>query len=254
MLYWIIYRGSYGKVFLSFGDGLVSYRVLPLITKGDDVFRNFVLLALMLSLSSCFSSYFYYAQAERLYIWSALDGEKKTDVENFDLVYLFGVDTASDLTFAYYRNSHLEWHDDEWHDDVHIKCFFQVYCNTILASSLDGCDNTLRGLVNVKIYLRDKQNGSSYLLDQKTVDMNAYRRSFLITQVYIGSNFERYETRPRYNIDWNKMKPLVLNGGNDTIYHYTVKYWEKRATNGDYVNNFPDKKYFVDTTKNRSFM
>ena len=53
---------------------------------------------------------------------------------------------------------------------------------------------------------------------------------FLITQVYIGSNFERYETRPRYNIDWNKINPLVLNDGKDTIYHYTVKYWEKPLT------------------------
>lgn len=217
--------------------------------KGKNMFRIFILLALLLSLSSCFSSHLYYTHAERLYIWSALDGEKKTDVENFDVVYLFGEDTASNLAYAYYYNSHLELLDD-----VHIKSFTQVYCNTVLASAFEGCTNTLRGLVDVKIYLRDNQNGSSYLLDQKTVDMNAYRRSFLITQVFVGSNFERYETRPRYNIDWNKMKPLVLNDGKDTIYHYTVKYWEKRATNGNYVNNFPNKKYFVDTTKNTSFM
>ena len=222
--------------------------------------RILVLLALMLSLSSCFSSYFYYSRAEEMYFFGLIDGEKKLDVDRYDLVYLINGDSVPNLNYAIYENVQtgqrglVSNSDTDYYgfsiDDWHLKTFGGGFCNAVLASSKDNCGYTLRGVADVKIYLRDNQNGSSYLLAQKTVDMDAYRRAFLITQVYVGSNFERYETRSSFNIDWNKMKPLVLDDGKDTIYHYTAKYWEKHETNSDYVNNFvnnfPAEKYFVE--------
>ena len=103
----------------------------------------------------------------------------------------------------------------------------------------------MRGTVNVEIFLRNNKTGNCYLLAQKTVVMDAYRRALLITQVYIGSDFERYETRSEYNIDWNKINQLALKDEKDTIYHYTVKYWEKREKNEDYLGRI-DEKYFVE--------
>lgn len=40
------------------------------------------------------------------------------------------------------------------------------------------------------------------------------------------------------------MKPLVLSAENDTIYHYTVKYWDKR----DYYDTYRIiyENYFVE--------
>ena len=63
---------------------------------------------------------------------------------------------------------------------------------------------------------------------------------------YVPRDSAEYETRTEDNIEWNRANPLVLKADNDTIYHYTVKYWEKRETNDDYVYNDIDEKYFVE--------
>ena len=46
----------------------------------------------------------------------------------------------------------------------------------------------------------------------------------LVTQVYFGNKRPYYKRRKGMNIDWEKMKRIVINDGDDTLYHYTAKY------------------------------
>lgn len=114
----------------------------------------------------------------------------------------------------------------------------------ILGIIFFGCVNLLRGKHEVKILLKSKKSGNSYLLAEKEIDMDSYIRSVLITQIFFGSDTSAYEKREKYNIEWDRMKPLVLSAENDTIYHYTVKYWDKR----DYYDTYRklDENYFVE--------
>ena len=202
--------------------------------------RIVLLLALSLLLSSCVSTYYYFSRANEYFFSGKIDGKDKSDVEKFDLVYIFNGDTAKLHSFFLY-DSNLERQENG-----HIKSYYNFYCNVLFTSSLHGCTNKLSGVVGVEIYLRNNKVGRSYLLAKKNIDMDAYRRAELRTQVFLGSDFERYEIRPRGNIDWSKMEQLVLKDENDTIYHYTVNYWEKREKSEDYLNHFIDENYFVE--------
>ena len=199
------------------------------------MYRNLILVSLSFLLFSCF----YYNRAEHQYFWGYLDG-KRSDVDRYDLVYLFDGDSADVPNFFHFDQKL------EKSENGHIKRFNNGFCNVFFRGSEMGCPNSLQGIVDVQVYLKNKKSGNSYLLAQKKVDMNAYRRAVMITQVYIGSDSAEYETRTEDNIEWNRANPLVLKADNDTIYHYTVKYWEKRETNDDYVYNDIDEKYFVE--------
>lgn len=199
------------------------------------MYRNLILVSLSFLLFSCF----YYNRAEKQNFYGIIDG-KRNDVEKYDLVYLFNGDTASVLSLKFFYNSAFERNDNG-----HIKIFGNGYCNVFFRDSFMGCPNSLQGIVDVEVYLKNIKSGNSYLLAKKTVDMGAYRRAEMITQVYIGSDTAGYEARTEDNIEWNRVKPLVLKADNDTIYHYTVKYWEKRDDD-NYVGWDIDEKYFVE--------
>ncbi len=196
--------------------------------------KSLLLLAVSFLLWSCF-----YKSVEKQSFYGIIDG-KRNDVEKYDLVYLFNGDTASVLSLKFFYNSAFERNDNG-----HIKIFGNGYCNVFFRDSFMGCPNSLQGIVDVEVYLKNIKSGNSYLLAKKTVDMGAYRRAEMITQVYIGSDTAGYEARTEDNIEWNRVKPLVLKADNDTIYHYTVKYWEKRDDD-NYVGWDIDEKYFVE--------
>lgn len=201
------------------------------------MFKKLLLMSLSFLLSSCF----YYDRAERYFFRGYIDG-KRSNVEKYDLVYLFNGDTAFVSNHGFYYDRNLERKKDG-----HITVFGNSYCNVAFrAGDVMGCPNSLRGIVNVEIYLKNKKSQNSYLLAKKTVDMGAHYRAEMRTQVYIGSDSSLYEKRTRANIEWNRMEPLVLKNDNDTIYHYTIKYWEKREKEEDYANNYANEKYFVE--------
>lgn len=79
----------------------------------------------------------------------------------------------------------------------------------------------------MEIYIKRKSGGGRQLLAKKTVDIRDFHRSVLLTQVHFGSDKELYKTRSRLNFEWDRAEPIVLDGTNDTIYHYTVWYWDK---------------------------
>lgn len=199
------------------------------------MYRNLILVSLSFLLFSCF----YYNRAEKQNFYGIIDG-KRNDVEKYDLVYLFNSDTASVLSLNFFYDSSFERNDNG-----HIKTFGNGYCNVLFRDSFMGCPNSLRGVVDVLVYLKNKKSGNSYLLAKKTIDMNAYRRAAMRTQVYIGSDTSLYEKRTKYNVDWSRMDALVLKADNDTVYHYTINYWEKRDDD-NYVGWDIDEKYFVE--------
>ncbi len=194
--------------------------------------KCFLILLLPFLLSSCFN----YSKANKLYVWGNLDGAKKY-LNNFVLEYYingkrFNVD-------ADYR----DWNFD-WNENGNLKVYGQGFCNVLFsASDYWGCGNTLSGKVVIAIYLKDIETGNRILLSEKNIDMDTYFRSVLLTQVFWGADKDRYVTRSDFNIDWKIAKPLALNGTNDTIYHYTAWYWDKR---GSYEDDFPDEKYFIE--------
>lgn len=197
--------------------------------------RIVLLLALSLLLSSCVSAYLYFSVAERQYFRGIIDGAEKSNVEKYNLVYLFNGDTVSALTrFMYVDN------DYSFSSDRNLKLYYRLYCNARFASSEHGCPDVLKGIVNVDIFLKNNKSGNSYLLTKTKIDTEEFRVTLLLTQVYIGSNFEKYETRSSGNIDWSKMEQLVLKDENDTIYHYTVKYGDKRDKNDRHLNHSLD--------------
>ena len=193
-------------------------------------------------LSSCFS---YYNNAERLAIMGIVDNDESERSEfnigkskNFDLVYLINGDTV-DIPLGIIREDNRVDAGERV-----IKSFSQSFCNVAVpASDVSGCGQTLRGIVDIEIVLKNKETKKWTLLAKKSIDMDAYVRSVLLTQVYVGSDTAKYLSRSRFNIDWSKMKPIVFEGSNDTLYHHTGWYWDKREK---YENNLIEDQYFVE--------
>lgn len=196
------------------------------------MFRIITLLVLSLLLSSCF-----YGDVERIHIWGFLD-ERENDADNYELVYFLDGDTMDIFRYKFHVS------DLDMTENVHVEKYTHSYCNAYFRNNFFGCVNLLRGKHEVKILLKSKKSGNSYLLAEKEIDMDSYIRSVLITQIFFGSDTSAYEKREKYNIEWDRMKPLVLSAENDTIYHYTVKYWDKR----DYYDTYRklDEKYFIE--------
>ena len=183
-----------------------------------DMIKYLFLIISSFLLSSCFS---YYDKAERLYVIAYLDGKKEA-LETYELVYLFDGDTVAFSGSNYNENFMSQ-------DDGHLMIIDRGFCNAMIsAREIFGFGNTLRGRVLIEIFLRNKKNGNSFLLAKKQIDMNAYFRSTLKTQVFFGSDTTRYIVRSGANIDWRKAKLLVMNDFRDSVYHYTAWYWDKR--------------------------
>jgi hypothetical protein len=160
------------------------------------------------------------------------------EASDFKLVYLFNGDTADVPVDVIVEK------DENYAVQKVIKSFEQGFCNVLIpASDIFGCGHTLRGMVNVDVFLKNRVTGHSILLAKKTIDMDAYYRSVLLTQVYLGTDTAKYRNRLNFNIDWSKMKPIVFEGANDTLYHYTGWYWDKREK---YENNLIKDQYFVE--------
>ena len=193
-------------------------------------------------LSSCFS---YYNNAERIVMMGFLDSDSDRknnydlgETSDYTLVYRFNGDTADVPILLMIEK------DENGAVQKVIKRFFRGFCNVVFpAVDVFGCGYTLRGMVNVEVFLKSEVTGRSILLAKKTIDMDAYARSVLLTQVYVGSDTAKYLSRSRFNIDWSKMKPIVFEGSNDTLYHHTGWYWDKREK---YENNLIEDQYFVE--------
>ena len=204
--------------------------------------KNLFLISLLFLLSSCFS---YYEKAERLLIMGIIDSDKDRkdnydigEASDFKLVYLFNGDSADVPILLMVEK------DENGAVQKVIKRFFRGFCNVLIpASDIFGCGHTLRGMVNVDVFLKNRVTGHSILLAKKTIDMDAYYRSVLLTQVYLGTDTAKYRNRLNFNIDWSKMKPIVFEGANDTLYHYTGWYWDKREK---YENMHIEEQYFVE--------
>lgn len=206
------------------------------------MFKYIMIGILPFLLSSCFS---YYDKAERLAVMGIIDSDKDRkdnydigEASDFKLVYLFNGDTADVPVDVIVEK------DENYAVQKVIKSFEQGFCNVLIsASDIFGCGHTLRGMVNVDVFLKNRVTGHSILLAKKTIDMDAYYRSVLLTQVYLGTDTAKYRNRLNFNIDWSKMKPIVFEGANDTLYHYTGWYWDKREK---YENNLIEDQYFVE--------
>lgn len=183
--------------------------------------RNLLLIIMTFLFSSCFVAN-YYEQAERLAIVGIIDGVNKA-WETYDLVYILDEDTV-DVSWANYNEK------NEYKRDGHLRFFSQNYCNVVFAATdlPFSCGKPLRGKHQVTIFLRTKKTGNSVLLAKKNIDMSAFSKTVLTTQVYVGLDTSRYVVRNGPNIDWSKAKQLVLEDANDTVFHYTIWLWDKR--------------------------
>ena len=206
------------------------------------MFKYIMIGILPFLLSSCFS---YYNNAERIFMMGLLDSDSDRknnydlgETSDYTLVYRFNGDTADVPILLMIEK------DENGAVQKVIKRFWQGFCNVIFpAVDVFGCGYILRGKVNVEVFLKSEVTGRSILLAKKTIDMDAYYRSVLLAQVYLGTDTAKYRNRLNFNIDWSKMKPIVFEGANDTLYHYTGWYWDKREK---YENILIEDQYFVE--------
>ena len=155
------------------------------------MFKYIMIGILPFLLSSCFS---YYDKAERLAVMGIIDSDKDRkdnydigEASDFKLVYLFNGDTADVPVDVIVEK------DENYAVQKVIKSFEQGFCNVLIpASDIFGCGHTLRGMVNVDVFLKNRVTGHSILLAKKTIDMDAYYRSVLLTQVYLGTDTAKY--------------------------------------------------------------
>ena len=187
---------------------------------------------LLIAVSFFFSSCFFFDHAKRLIVSGNFDGQKEY-FDNYELEYF--IDGKLDEMNVSYR----DW-NFKWNPNGKMKWFVHGYCNM---GDIWGCTSILRGMVDFEIYLKNKKNGNKVLLAKKKIDMDAYYRSILLTQVYFGTDKERYIERSYFNIDWNKMQPFVFKDTKDTLYHYTAWYWNKRDV---YDDDIIEDRYFVE--------
>ena len=165
--------------------------------------KNLFLISLSFLLSSCFS---YYDKAERLAVMGIIDSDESAKNEfnigksnKFDLVYLINGDTV-DIPLRVIREENRAYVGE-----LFIKSFSQTFCNVAVpASDVFGCGHPLRGIVDVEIILKNNETKMWTLLAKKSINMDAYFRSVLLTQVYLGSDTAKYLSRSKFNIDWSK--------------------------------------------------
>ena len=192
------------------------------------------LIVLSFLLTSCF----YYNNAERMFVWGYLDGPREI-FDDYSLEYVLNDKNVSSDFYMTYRDLNYDWNEKG-----QIKSFENIYCNRRFSGSdVFNCGSPLTGKANFDIFLKNEKNGNRILLAKKTINMDGYFRSVLLTQVYFGTDKEQYKYRTDCNIDWNKVEPIVFPNTNDTLYHYTAWYWDKRDS---YENYSPNEKYFVE--------
>ena len=202
--------------------------------------KNLFFIALLFLLSSCCCFVFsHYKNSKQLFISSLLDGPRAF-LDDYELVYYIN---GKKTTIYSYR---LGLYGPVFSEDSNgpLESYEAYYCNLFVpGGDVFGCENKLRGKANIEIYLEKEGTKELVLLAKKTIDMDAYFRSVLVTQVYWGTNKEDYVPRPGRNIDWEKVETIVWPNTTDTISHYTAWYWDKRDS---YEKYSPNEKYFVE--------
>lgn len=192
------------------------------------MFRIIALLFMSLFLTSCFTlGYFYYGAAETFELRGVLYG-KKNDLERYGLVYFINDVDVNVYGFDFGQG----------------KSYVERYCNVLLtASDVFACPSKLRGTANVEVFLKNKKNGEKYFLAKKTIDMNAYDYSVMVTTVHFGSDTTLYKIEDDdiyvdNGIEWNRARPLILKDENDTIFHYTLMKRDLRDGASSYNKNY----------------
>ena len=189
--------------------------------------RNILFFSISILLSSCFypvieGMHSYYEDAEKLDIYGILDGPLKF-TEKYVLEYTINGKEQKDISYSQKDSNYKQ----TWSGSL--KFYAASYCNVSMSGGdiFPSCRRRLSDVADVEIYIKRKSGGGRQLLAKKTVDIRDFHRSVLLTQVHFGSDKEQYKTRSRLNFDWDRAEPIVLDGSNDTIYHYTVWYWDK---------------------------
>lgn len=162
----------------------------------------------------------YYDDAEKMEVYGILDGPLKF-TEKYVLEYTINGKEQKDISYSQNDSNYKQ----TWSGSL--KFYAASYCNVYIGGDVFPCRRHLRKAADVEIYIKRKSGGGRQLLAQKTVDIRDFHQSLLLTQVHFGSDKEQYKTRSRLNFDWDRAEPIVLDGTNDTIYHYTVWYWDK---------------------------
>lgn len=187
--------------------------------------RNILFFSISILLSSCFYPVIegmmeYYDDAEKMDVYGILDGPLKF-TEKYVLEYTINGKEQKDISYSQNDSNYKQ----TWSGNL--KVYAAQYCNVYIGGDVVPCRRHLRKAADVEIYIKRRSGGGRQLLAKKTVDIRDFHQSLLLTQVHFGSNKELYKTRSRLNFEWDRAEPIVLDGTNDTIYHYTVWYWDK---------------------------
>lgn len=187
--------------------------------------RNILFFSISILLSSCFYPVIegmmaYYDDAEKLDIYGILDGPG-IFTDKYVLEYSINRKEQKDIFFIQRDSNYKQT------SSGNLKIYAAQYCNVYIGGDFLLCSRHLRKAADVEIYIKRRSGGGRQLLAKKTVDIRDFHQSLLLTQVHFGSDKELYKTRSRLNFEWDRAEPIVLDGTNDTIYHYTVWYWDK---------------------------
>ena len=212
-------------------------------TLSSGMIKNLFLIALSFLLSSCFYPFVegmmsYYEDAERMLVYGILDGPLKF-TEKYVLEYSINGKEQEDISYSQRDSNYKE----TWSGNL--KFYAASYCNVSLpGGDIFPCRRRLSDVADVEIYIKRKSGGGRQLLAKKTVDIREFHRSVLLTQIHFGSDKELYKTRSRFNFEWDRSEPIILDATNDTIYHYTVWYWDKMQEHE--MNNPIEDDYLVE--------
>lgn len=175
-----------------------------------------ILLLLAFSFQGCMLALSHSCEsANSLLVWGGVDG-KKDLVGKYELAYVFDRDTVH-MDYKDYSS----FNSNEERDAQYIH---KAFMNVLLREPDLGCGYPLRGKHQIKTFLRNKTDGDTISLAERSVDMAEGPITVLVTQVHFGNKRPYYKRRKGMNIDWEKMKRIVINDGDDTLYHYTAKY------------------------------
>lgn len=205
--------------------------------------KNLFLISLSFLLSSCFYPFVegmmsYYEDAEQMLVYGILDGPLKF-TEKYVLEYTINGKEQKDISYSQKDSNYKQ----TWSGSL--KFYAAAYCNVSLpGGDIFPCRRRLSDVADVEIYIKRKSGGGRQLLAKKTVDIREFHRSVLLTQIHFGSDKEHYKTRSRFNFEWDRSEPIILDATNDTIYHYTVWYWDKMQEHE--MNNPIEDDYLIE--------
>lgn len=187
--------------------------------------KPFITFLFCLLLSCFFISCFFGADSNRkghVLIHGLMEGSPSL-IKNYQLSFFINkkkYDNAGEI----YLDEKFRHGSDPSFENTRIKEYSFGFCHAFFSDYKSGCGNVRTGGFDMSVILENVETGTKIPLGVKYVKMGEYMETYLLTQVFLGSDRSIYKNRPHNNFNWDLAKQTYSEDIQDTIFYYFKKY------------------------------